>query len=156
MHRAFHHHNSVHKADHLYNFCITANSLRDAILIHLGITAKSERDSKHNEWNNNQLLKAAAEIANTAKHFNLRKSQKTEELASTRSTVVEVRIAKSGEIKNVLLDVPDYQVVLPGRIRVPLFEFTRGVIDFWRAYLELTGIPYQPQDEHTFFGDDEP
>ena len=28
MHRAFHHRNYVHKADHFYNFCITAHSLR--------------------------------------------------------------------------------------------------------------------------------
>ncbi|SRR6266480_4212 len=156
MHRAFHHRNYVHKADHFYNFCITAHSLKDAILAHLQITAELDKQSKHAEWNAHPLLKAATEIANTAKHFELRKSPTTKALAPTRSTVVEVRIAESGEIKNVPIEVPDYKVVLPDHTEVPVYEFTRGIIDFWRAYLESNGIPYKPQGEHTFFGDDEP
>ncbi len=156
MHRAFHHRNYVHKADHFYNFCITAHSLKDAFLTHLQITADPEKQSRHAEWNTKPLLKAATEIANTAKHFELRKSPTTKALAPTRSSVVEVRIAESGEVKNIPIEVPDYKVVLPDHTEVPVYEFTRGIIDFWRAYLESSGIPYKPQDEHTFFGDDEP
>jgi len=156
MHRAFHHRNYVHKADYFYNFCITAHSLKDATLTHLQITAELDKQSKHAEWNAHPLLKAATEIANTAKHFELRKSTTTKALAPTRSTVVEVRIADSGEVKNILIEVPDYKVVLPDHTEVPVFEFTRGVIDFWRTCLGASGIPYKPQDEHTFFGDDEP
>ena len=156
MHRAFHHGNYVHKADHFYNFCITAHSLKDAILAHVQITAELEKQTKYAEWNAHPLLKAATEIANTAKHFELRKSPTTKALALTRSTVIEVRIAESGEIKNVPMEAPDYKVVLPDDTEVPLFEFTRGIIDFWRAYLVSSGIPYKPQQEHTFFGDHEP
>jgi len=86
----------------------------------------------------------------------LRKSPTTKALAPTRSSVVEVRIAESGEVKNIPIEVPDYKVVLPDHTEVPVYEFTRGIIDFWRAYFESSGIPYKPQDEHTFFGDDEP
>lgn len=156
MHRAFHHRNYVHKADHFYNFCITAHSLRDAMLRHLGVRSDQEKQAKHVEWSAYPLLKAAGEIANTAKHFELRKSPTTKAVAQTRSTVVEVRIATSGEVDNVPIEVPDYKVVLPDRGEIDVFEFTRGIIDFWRGYLETNGISYVAQDEHTFFGDDEP
>lgn len=156
MHRAFHHRNYVHKADHFYNFCITAHSLKDAFLRHLRITGEHEKQSKHIEWNKHPLVKAATEIANTAKHFELQKPATTKAVAPTRSTVVEVLIAESGEVKNVPIAVPDYKVVLPDQTEVPIYEFTRGIIDFWHAYLESNGITYKPQDEHTFFGDDEP
>jgi len=156
MHRAFHHANYVHKADHFYNFCITANSLRDAILAHLKIIDEVEKKSKHAEWNAYPLLKAASEIANTAKHFELRRSPTTRALVPTRSTLIEVHIAASGETKNVPVEAPDYQVILPDYTEVPIYEFTTGIIDFWRTYLESTGVPYKRQNEPTFFGDHEP
>lgn len=116
-------------------------------MAHLQITDKLEKQSKHNKWNANPLLKAASEIANTAKHFELRIPPTTRALAPTRSTLIEVHIAESGEIRNVPVEAPDYKVVLPDDTKVPVYEFTSGIINFWRTYFESAGIVYKPQDE---------
>lgn len=155
MHRAYHHENYVHKADHFFNFCVTSNSLRDAILKHQHITDDAVKQLKYKEWNAHPLIKAAAEIANTVKHFELRKQAKTKALIPSRSTLIEVRILGSGEIRNVPIEMPDYKVVLSDETEISLFEFTRGVIDFWRSHLETLGISYSPQNERIFFGDAE-
>ena len=70
--RTFHHHNLTHKADHFYNFCITAHSVRDYFLERLGKITRAHRKPFNDTWSKNPVLVAVADIANTAKHFQLR------------------------------------------------------------------------------------
>ncbi|MDR3099428.1 MAG: hypothetical protein LBV73_20455, partial [Paraburkholderia sp.] len=70
--RAFHCRDPIHKADHFFNFCITAHAMRDYVLERLGKIQKDEQQPFIDEWNKCPLLVAAGEIANTAKHFQLR------------------------------------------------------------------------------------
>ena len=43
MHRALHHKNYVHKLDHFYNFCITANSIKDYIFKYQKVVTKEDK-----------------------------------------------------------------------------------------------------------------
>ena len=36
LYRAYHHRDATHKADHFFNFCVTAHSMRDYFLERLG------------------------------------------------------------------------------------------------------------------------
>jgi len=67
-----------------------------------------------------------------------------------------VLIGPNGELKNVEENAPDLKVILSDDSEINLYEFTREVIDYWKDYLNTIGIKYVHQDEHTFFGDDEP
>ena len=73
--RAFHHRNFTHKADHLYNFCVTAHAMKDHFFEAKNVTAMSEKQSYNKTWNEFPELVAASEIANSAKHFVLRESR---------------------------------------------------------------------------------
>jgi hypothetical protein len=165
--RAFHQRHIVHKADHFYNFCITALSMKDSILNHLGKKTKSEKDLYYVEWAKQPCLIAATEIANTAKHMILtQRCNKTREQKITEPKTKEV-IPSSTSIVNIYEDdqgnrfadiddnYPDYKVILESGNELSLHEFTKNVIGYWRDYLSHSGIDYKKQDTKVYFGIDE-
>jgi uncharacterized protein YlzI (FlbEa/FlbD family) len=153
MYRAFHHQNYVHKSDHLYNFCITALSLKDYVLHFLRAETKVEKEARYGEWAKTQCLLAATEIANTAKHCVLSKIPKTQELGKTKSSVIDVYVDGEGNLKSVESNVPDYKVTLGSGKEIYLYEFTNEIIEYWKEYLTNIGIEYVSQDEDVFFGE---
>jgi len=155
MHRAFHHKNYIHKSDHFFNFCITALTLKDYVFSYLGITEKDKKQPYYDEWADHKLLKAATEIANTSKHCILKNEPKTKSVTKSKTIVINVLLGEDGEQKEVEEEVPDYNIVLSEGDVFELYEFTRGVIEYWKNYLSNIGIDYTMQDEHTYFGDDE-
>lgn len=155
MHRAFHHRNYIHKSDLFYNFCITALSLKDYVFDYLNITDKSEKQPYYDEWAKHRLLKAATEIANTSKHSKLKEKPKTNSVVKSTTVIVNMVLQENGEFKEIEEEVPDYSITLSDGQVFELYEFTRGVIDYWKDYLSNLGISYTMQDEHSFFGDDE-
>lgn len=156
MHRAFHHKNYIHKSDHFYNFCVTALSLKDYVLTYLKKTSKTEMQPYWDEWAAVDCLKAATEIANTAKHCVLKSTPKTKAVEKSKSKVVNVHINNNGDIKNIEEIVPDYKVTLHDGSDIHIYEFSREVINYWKQYLAAIGIEYKPQEEGTFFGYAEP
>jgi hypothetical protein len=66
--RAYHARTPLQKADHFYNFCVTASSMRDYMLEHLGKVLPRDQQPYYTAWNSVPALEAAAEIANSAKH----------------------------------------------------------------------------------------
>src|SRR5436309_448515 len=70
--RAFHAPTPLHKADHFFNFCVTAASMRDYTLEHLKKTTPAQKRPYYANWSGVPALVAAAEIANSTKHFVLR------------------------------------------------------------------------------------
>jgi hypothetical protein len=78
--RLFHAPNPKAKADHLYNFSVTAHSFRDYFLNENGIYGQ-EKDEKHSAWNRNAAVLATKEIANATKHLTLRPGPKTSSLS---------------------------------------------------------------------------
>ena len=156
MHRAFHHGNYVHKADHLYNFCVTALSLKDAILTYVGITDQATKECLHLEWATIPSLRAATEIANTSKHFDLRKAPATKGVTPTRSTSTLMLLNEDYNFVPHPELAPDYTVTLQDGVEIGLYEFTREIIVFWQQELSKYGIPYEPQPEAQFFGENDP
>lgn len=156
MHRAFHHQNHIHKSDHFFNFCITALSLKDFVLKYLNITSKQEKQPYYDAWSSVACLQAASEIANTVKHCQLEKVPRTQTVELSKSVVVNMLLNEAGsDFTQIEEVVPDYKITLSDGRELHIYEFTMSVIDYWKVYLQSLGIPYNPQDEHTFFGDQE-
>ena len=95
--RAFHSNSAIHKADHFFNFCVTAHAMRDYCLEYLCKLTKSDKQPFHDAWNAVPSLVAAMEIANSAKHFVLRdrntksvKTSATLAVRAKRSTIINV------------------------------------------------------------------
>jgi len=151
MHRAFHHRNYIHKADHFYNFCITAWSLREAVLQYLEISDKAEKDRRYVEWSKVRCLAAARDIANQAKHFSIAKGTKAKNVTKSESRVINVTFL-DGEAHNIPEDVPDYTIAFFDGTDIDLYRFTREVIEYWKSYFKESGIAYNFQDQHTYFG----
>ena len=139
--RAFHQRHIVHKADHLYNFCITALSIKDSILKHLGKKTCSEKQPYYDEWSNQPCLSAATEIANTAKHFSLNKDPKTKAVNPSSTIMVNFYEDDKGNVfKEYDENAPDYKVILDNVEELSLHEFTNNVMNYWRSYLSRSGI----------------
>lgn len=96
--RAIHAKGANHKADHFFNFCVTAQAMRDFFLEAKGVPSGSRRaNTLHAQWNSEPLLVAVKEIANLSKHFQLRHRQtkaprptKTRRLVRKRSEALDV------------------------------------------------------------------
>ena len=155
LRRAFHHKNYVHKADHLFNFCVTAHSMRDMVFLHFGVSEKTEKDRMHATWSSDPKLRAAADIANSSKHFDLRTPPKTKGVERTRSEVINVLVSDEGDVKTIPEEAPDLEIQLEDGSAIGVYDFTSGVIEYWRDFLEDRGHACPVQDEATYFGDEE-
>ena len=90
--RAYHAEKDFDKADHFYNFCITANAMRDYFFERMGMGDKKDRRRTlyTEEWKRNPFIAAAYDIANTAKHFNLTKPTETKEVKQGRNLFMAI------------------------------------------------------------------
>lgn len=149
--RTFHDHNYVHKSDHFYNFCITAQSVKDYVLEHLDKHKKAEKKPYRDEWDAVDCLNAAAEIANTSKHYILRKEPETKSLEASSSIIINV-IVTDKRVNTIEENAPDYKIVMSNGNEIYLYQFMQEVIEYWKNYLQSIGIKYITQDEETFFG----
>ena len=146
QYRAIHARNGIHKADHFFNFCVTAQSMRDFFLERTGHVTRSARAPFHTAWSANPLLRAVAEIANLSKHFQLRdytgtaKSPHTRRVHRRKGTAVDVYASRKGELKLVPVEIPEITITVSDGTRYDLAEFTIGVRDYWREYLRSNGI----------------
>jgi len=123
---------------------------------HLGLPDGTKKNERYGEWAEVPCLRATTEIANTAKHFVLRDAPKTKSVRRSRGRIINVLISADGEFKDVSEVVPDLTIVLSDGSEIDLYEFSRDVIEYWKKFLSAEGIEYSPQDESTFFGDDDP
>jgi hypothetical protein len=148
QHRAFHHPDMTHKADHFLNFCTTAHSLRDYLLERLGNVSDRDRQPYHDAWSKNPLIHAVAEIANSAKHFQLRfrktgapRAPATRRVRRGRASVVHVFSNDMGELKvEKQTNVPTYYVHLSDGTSHELYSFMSAVEQHWSAELRGHGI----------------
>ena len=157
--RAFHHKNPTHKADHFYNFCITAHSLRDYLLEHLGKLASADTQPLHEAWSKSAVLVAVGEIANTAKHFQLRKHDKslkllkTEGVRSGRTTIAEVYVNDRGQfLVKKRSNVSTYVVKVEGGKNFELYAFMDEVVKYWKSELKAHGIRVRSQSHAQLHG----
>lgn len=143
----------VHKADHLYNFCITVHSMKDYFFEHKRIVQESDKQFYHNKWAQNPLLVAASEIANKAKHFMLRKPKtgdrkdvKTQAVKQKESGFVDIYLDEQGNIWDKFVMRQNYSIVLEDGQEFELYDFTEQVLKDWQTFLESHSIKIQPQE----------
>ena len=153
-HRTWHARDSIHKADHFYNFCITAHSLRDYFLAHKGWGKRSsESRRQHTEWNSKEALRAVQEIANSAKHFSLYRPPETKATEETTGVAFDVYV-QGDELSCVEVVIPDFVVTTASGKEHHLWELMSDVSEYWRQFLTETGIPladdphYLPDEAH--------
>ncbi|WP_156902434.1 hypothetical protein [Desulfomicrobium escambiense] len=158
--RTIHCKNSIHRADHFINFCITAHSIQDYILEHINKIQKSEADSQKEIWNGNPIIKAVVEISNSSKHFKIRnvKTKKprqvtTKNVKKTKSKFVEIRESSDGTIWTNIEEVNDYSVHISDGSRHNLDEFMKSVLAFWKAELKSHGVIIRRQSCASLIGE---
>jgi hypothetical protein len=143
--RAFHAQSPLHKADHFYNFCVTAHSLRDYFFKRKGIVGKPAKKPYHQLWDKNPALLAAGEIANSSKHFTLRWPPQTRGVRAIKSGFMNIYQAQSGSLSEVPVRAPDISVRLSDGKRLKLYQFTEDILHYWKAYLGAEGIRIRRQ-----------
>lgn len=161
LRRAFHHRNFTHKADHLYNFCVTAHAMKDHFFEAKNIIAASEKQSYNKIWNQFPELVAASEIANSAKHFVLRESRhpqllkgvQTKSIHQAASGIAHVFVTNSGDCKvEIEPDAPDYTIkLLDGRMQ-GLYEFMDFTAKYWKTFLSEQNLLLTKQSLEDLFG----
>jgi len=150
QHRAFHAEHLIHKADHLYNFCVTALSLKDCFLWYKQI---GDKQKHYDQWAEFEPLIVATEIANTSKHFKLNKISRTKSISSIKTVVQEDYIDSSGKVHTVKRNnYPNYEIKLGCGKKYNLFDFTDAVFNYWVDYMQPYDIEYKRQSEEEFFG----
>lgn len=157
--RAFHHKNPTHKSDHFYNFCITAHSIRDYLLEHLGKLADADTQPFHEAWSKNAVLVAVGEIANTAKHFQLRKRDKSLKILKTKgvrggkTTVAEVYVNGRGQLLvKKQSNVSTYVIKVKGGKSFELYAFMDEVVNYWKKELKTHGVRIRNQSNTQLHG----
>ena len=143
--RAYHARKRLHKADHFFNFCVTAHALRDYFFKGKGIADKKKQESYHRLWNRNPALVAVREIANTSKHFRLQRTPRTRRVRTKVSDFVYVLASSDGRLRFMHVRAPDITVTLSDGTRLELYQFTHRVLRYWRSYLRRQGIRIQRQ-----------
>lgn len=146
--RAIHAKTANHKADHFFNFCVTAHAMRDFYLEEKGILQNSKpAQVLHTTWNAEPLLVAAKEIANLSKHFQLRDRKtkaptpsKTRRLVRRQGEMVDVNINPAGDIELIPRPSPEIRLTLSDGTRHDLWEFVVDVTEFWREFLKTNGV----------------
>jgi hypothetical protein len=150
--RAFHAKTPLHKADHFFNFCVTATSMRDYTLEHLQKTSDADRQPYFAMWAKIPSLAAAAEIANSSKHFVLRDRRtgalrpiKTRVVRMKKATFFDIYANDTGELKVVQAKRTEVTVTLSDGTSLELYAFTSEVLKYWRDYLASLGLEVRRQ-----------
>jgi hypothetical protein len=136
-----------HKADHFFNFCVTAHSLRDFFFEQRCIHEKTIRSKYYQSWSREPQLVAVKEIANLSKHFLLRdprsgelQTPKTKHLVHKKSGRFAVYVTQSGAFTHIPEPARDISITTSDGVQNWLWEFQVDVLDYWREFLRRNGI----------------
>lgn len=150
--RAFHAKTPLHKANHFFNFCVTAASMRDYTLEYLQKTSELDRQPYFAMWAKPPSLVAAVEIANSSKHFVLRDRRtgvprpvKTRTVRMKKATFFDIYANDIGELKAVQTRRTEVAVTLSDGTHLELYAFTSEVLNYWRVYLASLGLKVRRQ-----------
>jgi hypothetical protein len=152
LYRAFHASTPLHKADHFFNFCVTAASMRDYVLEELNKVTDEHKRTYYDDWNRMPYLVAAVDIANSSKHFILRnrttgqpRDSKTRGVREKRSAFVDVYENSSGKIKPIKTIRTEIRVTLSDGQTLELYAFTHEILRYWNSFLKSQGIKVRRQ-----------
>lgn len=147
--RAYHSRDSLHKADHFFNFCVTAHSMRDYYFEQAAV-ALSTREHHHVAWNADPAILATKEIANSAKHITLRNgtilaTAKTKGVRGRKARFMDLCVDGQGGFHWFPSNAPDLAVHLADGTRYDLYSFSERVLRFWKEILDSKGIKIRRQ-----------
>ena len=158
LYRAYHCRDSIHKADHFFNFCVTAHSMRDYYLERVG-NHNNNQQTLNDNWSKETLLIIVSDIANSAKHFTLRdrkthqpKATRTKKVKLEKSTFVGVYVNHDGGVFTLPVIAPDIVITGKDNNRYDLYEFMSGVTNYWREFLLDNGIKIRRQSVTQLIG----
>ena len=150
--RAYHAGRPAHKADHFFNFCVSAASMRDYCLEHLGKTTAKDKQPYYDTWGQVPSLVAASEIANSSKHFVLRDRRtgipsaiKTRAVRMKKAQFVNIYSHPDGRVVAFPATRTEVSVTLSDGKILELFSFTEEVLQYWRSYITSLGIRLRRQ-----------
>jgi len=142
--------NNTSRVDHFYNFCISALSLRDHVYEYLEITDPQEKLLLRKKWGCSEVVQAAHDIANSAKHFILRDPRTNiERKTNTKRVTIEsanltfTSIGAGGRPVNQAVKVIDIVVELENGNSYDLFQFILGVCSYWEEIFPIEGIKFK-------------
>jgi hypothetical protein len=125
--------------DHLFNFAVTAQALRDWVRKHPKVSMnKSAFDALCNK---ERVLEACRDIANAHKHFDFKQLRKTKTARQKYSMMRPV--FQNGDGKMIVAPAkrqPDIEIIIGNGCSVRLQEFTYDVIEAWRRIFIMFGI----------------
>ena len=149
--RAYHAETPLAKADHFYNFCVTASSMRDFCHEHVGATTRQSKKASEDLWWQQPLLVAAFEIGNSTKHFVLRcpngapMTIQTKTSRTKKSKFVDFYVDRAGAVHVVETQRSEVTVTLSDNTRLELHQFTRELLNYWQKYLASIGVVVRNQ-----------
>lgn len=150
--RAFHADTPLHKADHFFNFCVTASSMRDYTLEHLQKLTPADKQPFYDAWSKVPALVGAAEIANATKHFVLRERRsgkpatvKTKAVRMRKSRFVDVYANAAGDTEAVSTFRTEVFVTLSDGHVLELYAFTEEILRYWKTFLTSYGLKVRRQ-----------
>lgn len=155
--RTWHARNAVHKADHFFNFCVTTHALRDYYLEtapDAPFTAAA-KNKLHQEWNRVDVICAVKDIANTAKHWQLKAPPSTKEVRLRDNSAADIYLSDGGKIVTQEVIVPAWTVEVHKGRDYDTWHFLETVLEYWRGFLVTKGITIPHQPRSLFFGEDE-
>lgn len=158
QYRAVHARSAIHSTDHFYSFCVTAHAMRDFVLEHEGVTTEQARAPRQDAWTKTPLLTTVGEIANSSKHFVLRKPNGapkpigTRRLSRGRGKVMVIYKSPDGRLAARAESAPSIAVALYDGRRLDLWTFTADVIKYWHDHLQRTGHAVRRQSFNSLCG----
>jgi hypothetical protein len=150
--RAFHAKTPLHKADHFFNFCVTAAAMRDYVLEHANQISSVQQKPYYDAWTQIPALVAAAEVANSSKHFVLRdrrtgqiKPLKTRTVRLRKSSFIDIYANEAGDTKVAETSRTEVSVTLSDGQVLELYAFTEEVMKYWKNFLVSAGFKIRRQ-----------
>jgi hypothetical protein len=113
----------------------------------------------HDAWSKSSVLLAVSEIANTAKHFQLRKcdrslkAPRTERVREGKTSFVDVYVDDRGQyFVQKKSGVPTYVIEIKGGRKFELYAFMNEVAKYWKQELRAHGIRIRRQSSSQLHG----
>ena len=126
--------------------------MRDYILEHLNKVSPSQQQPYYDAWSKVPALVAAADIANSSKHFVLRdrstgqpRAVKTRAVRFKKASFVDVYVNGEGSIKAVRAVRTEVSVTLSDGQVLELYAFTEEILKYWKNFLGALGLKARRQ-----------
>lgn len=131
----------------LFNFSVTAHALRDWCLKHLGVPKDSPQENGfHNSWNQIEALVVVREIANSSKHFGLRKASTVLSVNPATAPWVPFWSERDFESPHEPVERASYAVSFSDGNSLEIYELVRITYDTWLGFFRRHNIPHEKPD----------